>query len=108
MLQRALDNTAQRLSVHAPIVMTPGLLKPTLTLGFYLYRRDNLGTGLHQFGIGQPSSAYLKVLKAHTNQHQVIAGGGATPSLADAVTLMAPDSVSLTATLARAWGPTRG
>ena len=38
MLQRALNDTARRLSVCAPIVATPGLLKITVSLGFFLGR----------------------------------------------------------------------
>ena len=82
----------------------PGLLKITPALGFHIYHRDNLRIGLHQFRISQQTSAAWKVVKAPANQHQVIAGGGAAPSLADAATLTAPDGVSLSATLAMAWG----
>ena len=38
-MQRALDDTAYCLSVRAPIVTTPGLIKLTLSLGFYLEHR---------------------------------------------------------------------
>ena len=41
-------------------------------------------------------------MKTQSDQYQVIVGGGATPSLADAATLTAPDSVTLTASLAMA------
>ena len=47
-LQCAFDDTTWRLSSRALIIVTPSLLKITLTLGFYLDHRDNLGTGLHQ------------------------------------------------------------
>ena len=103
-LQRALDNTARRLSARVPIVVTPGLLNLTLSLGFRLYHHSDLGTGLHQFGVGQHTSATWKVLKAHSDQHQVFAGGVAAPSLDDVVTLTAPDGVSLSATLSMARG----
>ena len=102
MLQRALDNTAWRLSIFAHIVVTPGLLKLTLALSFPLDHCYNLGTGIHHFGIDKHTSVTRKVLKARTYQHQVVSGGGAAPSLADAETLMAPDGVSLPATLAMA------
>ena len=46
MLHRALDDTARRLIIRAPIVATPGLLKLTLYLGFSIYHHNNLGTGL--------------------------------------------------------------
>ena len=99
-IQRNLDDIARHLTVRAPIFATPGLLKIILDLGLRLYHRDDLGTGLHQFEIGQHISVTQKVLKAHAVQHQVIVGGGGAPFLADAATLMAPDGVSLPSTLA--------
>ena len=105
-LQRALVYTAWRLSARMSIFATPGLLKLTLVLGFHLDHRDNLCIGLRHFGIGQHTSATWNVLKARLDQHQVIAGGGATPSLAHADMLTTPDSVSLTDTLTMARGPT--
>ena len=39
------------------------------------------------------------MLKTHANQYQVIAGGGAIPSLAEAKIMNAPDSASLPANL---------
>ena len=66
-LQRALDNTARHISVCAPIIETTGLLKLTLALIFSLDHRDNLGTGLHQFGLVNHTSAARKVLKFHAN-----------------------------------------
>ena len=107
-LQRALDNTTRRLNVQAPINATPGLLKITLTIGFRLEHRDDLGSGLHKFGIVQHTSASRKVLKVRSDQHQVIMGGSAAPSLADGATLAAPYGVSLSSTLAMAQGGTRG
>ena len=46
-LHRAYDNIVWRLSVHAPIVATPGLLKLTLALGLRIYHHDNLISVLH-------------------------------------------------------------
>ena len=54
--------------------------------------------------MGHYTYAAQKVLKARTDQHQLIMGGGATPSLTDAATLTAPYGVSLTNTLAMTWG----
>ena len=99
-----LNNAAWCLSIRAPIVATPGLIKFTLNLGFRLNHRDNLGTVLHQFVIGQQTSSARKFLKACSNQHQVITGGVAAPYLADEDTLIDPDGVSLPATLAMARG----
>ena len=48
----------------------------------------------------QHTPAARKVLKAQTDQYQVIKGGGAAPYLADAETLMKTDGMSLLATLA--------
>ena len=104
MLQRALDNTDFRLSVRMPTVAAPGLFKLTLSLGFYLDHWYNLEMGLHQFWLVHPTSTAQKVLKACVDQHQVIAGGGATPSLENATTLAASDGLSLLATLAMARG----
>ena len=47
LLQRALDNTAWRLSFRALIVATPGMLKLTLALGFLVDHRGDLDTGRH-------------------------------------------------------------
>ena len=106
-LQRSLDDTARRLSVHAPIVAMPGLHKLTLALGFWLDHRYNLGTSLHQFKIVQHTSAARKMLKDRANQHKVVAGSGAAPFLSGAATLTAKDRVSLLATLSMAWGGPR-
>ena len=54
----------------------------------------DLGIGIHQFGLGQHTSAARKMTKARADQHQVIAGGGAAPEL---------DGVSLPATMAISW-----
>ena len=48
-LQRAVNNTARRLSVRSTIVAMPGLLKITLALGFCLEHHNDLDLGLHQF-----------------------------------------------------------
>ena len=103
-LQRSLEDTAWRLSVRAPIITTSGLLKLALALGFLLEHRDDLGLGLHQFGIGQHTSSAGNMFKARANKYQVIAGGGAAPSLADAATLTVPDGVSLPYNLAMVRG----
>ena len=103
-LCRDLYNIAWRLSVRAPIIATPGLLNLTLELGFYLYHQYDLGMGLHQLGLVQHTPGACKVLKARADQHQVIAGGGAASSLADAAPLTSPDDVTLPATLVMALG----
>ena len=76
----------------------------TQVLGFHLYHQDDLVMSLQQFGLGKQTSAAWKALKDDANQHQVIAGGGAAPSLSDADTLMVPCSVYLPDTLSMAWG----
>ena len=103
-LQRDLDDKSRRLSIRAPIVATPGLLKIALEIDFHLEHRNALGTGLYQFRIGQHTSAARKVLKASADQHQVIAVGGAAPSPAYTAMLTATDGVSLTSTLDMARG----
>ena len=65
----------------------------TPTLGFRLKHRDDLGRGLHQFCLGKHTSTAIKLIKACTYQHQVIAGGGGTPTLEKAAYLTAPDGV---------------
>ena len=104
MLQMDFNDTASCLSVCTPIVTKTGLLKLTLSLGFFIYHCNNLGTGLHQFGLGQHTYATRKVLKARADQHQVIIGSGADPYLADTAKLMAPERVSLLAILAMKQG----
>ena len=74
----------------------------SLTLVLLLKHRANLGTRMHQFFLGQHTSAAYKVLKDRVDQHQVIAGGGSAPTLADAAYLTAPDKVTLSETLAMA------
>ena len=94
-LQSAFDNTARRMSIQAPIVMTPSLLNTTLSIGFHIYHRDNLGKGIHQFYLWHQTSTTRKVLKDRVDQHHVISGGGGAPTLADSAYLTAPDRVSL-------------
>ena len=50
------------------------------------------------------TSAARKVLKARADQHQVIVGSGAAPSLADNAMLTAPYGASLTDTMTTARG----
>ena len=107
-LQRDLYDTTRRLIVQVHIISTPGMLKITLVLGCRLEHCNDLGSGLHKFGIVQHTSASRKVLKVRSDQHQVIMGGSAAPSLADGATLAAPYGVSLSSTLAMAQGGTRG
>ena len=56
-LQKAFDNTAQRLSIRAPIGVPTGMLNLNLALGLRLEHRNDLGSGLHQLGLGQHTSA---------------------------------------------------
>ena len=96
MLQRAFDGTSQCLFVCATIIATQSLLKMDLALVFRLNHRYNLWAGLYQFLLGEHTSAAWKVLKAHVDQHQVIAGGGGAPTLADTSYLTAPYGFTLT------------
>ena len=105
-IQRALKDTSWILSIRTPIVATPGLLKLTPSLGSCLDHHKDLDTGLHQFVIVQHTSTTRKLVKFCADQHQVIAGGGAAPSLADTAMLMKIYCVSLSSTLAMAQGPT--
>ena len=58
------DLLGSNLTIHTPTVATSGLIQLTLSLGFLLDHCDNLGMGLHYFGIGEHISAARKVLKA--------------------------------------------
>ena len=86
-LQSNFDDMERRLGVCAPIVVTPGLLKTTLSLSFRLNPRYDLGTGLHQFCPGQHKLATRNIIKAHVYQSQVIVDGGGDPTLVDAADL---------------------
>ena len=86
-LHYAFDDTTRKLIFHVPIIATPGLLNMDLAIGSLLYHMDNLGMGLHQFGLIQ---------KARVDQHQVIAGAVGAPTLANAAFLMVPYGFSLT------------
>ena len=48
-LQRALNKAAADLSLRAPTVATPALLKMVLGLDFCLASKDDLSSGLHAF-----------------------------------------------------------
>ena len=62
------------MSVRTTNLATHGLLKMNLTLGFHINHIHNLGMWLHQFCLGKHNSAARKVLKAYSDQNQVIAG----------------------------------
>ena len=83
------------MSVFTYIFATPSLLNMTLALGFCLKHRDNMGMVIQQLCIGKNTSDTRKVLKARTNQHQVIAGSGGTPTMEDAAYLTVPNGFSL-------------
>ena len=74
----------------------------TLYLSSRLDHRDDLGMRIQQFYLGKCMLASRKLLKAHVEQHQVIAGGGKALNLANAAYLTDPDGVSLPKTLAMA------
>ena len=79
--------------------MTSSLLKMTFTIEFFLDYRDNLGMGIHQFFLGQHTSAARKVLEVRFNQHQVIEDGGGAPTLSYATYLTEPYEVSFPETV---------
>ena len=83
------------MSVRTTNLATHGLLKMNLTLGFHINHIHNLGMWLHQFCLGKHNSAARKVLKAYSDQHQVIAGINGSPTMVDAAYLTVPDGVSL-------------
>ena len=67
-LQWEFNNAARWLGACAPIVVTPGLFKMILALSFCLEHRDDLGTGIHMFFLGQHTSDSRKLLKDHIDQ----------------------------------------
>ena len=103
-LQRYFNTTDRRLRIRTPIVATPGLLELGLALGFHLDHRNDLVAGLHQFGLFQHTSDTWKVMKARSDQNQVIAGGVATTFLSNAAATTAPEGISLLSTLVMALG----
>ena len=75
----------------------------TLFSSLNLDHRDNLGTKLHQFCLGNSSETTQKIMKARVDQHQLIVGGGGGPTLVDVVDLTPPNGVSLLETLFMLW-----
>ena len=55
----------------------------TLSLKYFIDQRDNLGTGLQQFCLGQYTSATKNILKSRVDQYQVITGRGKYLTLYD-------------------------
>ena len=51
-LQRVLNKAATDLSLRAPTVATPALLKMVLGMDFCLASKDDLSSGLHAFALG--------------------------------------------------------
>ena len=94
-LQRALNKAAADLSLRAPTVATPALLKMVLGMDFCLSSKDDISSGLHAFTLGQHNAARRKLLKTRADRHNLMAGGHAAPSLADAEKLVAPDGMTI-------------
>ena len=94
-LQRALNKSAADLSLWAPTVATPALLKMVLGLDFYLAIKDGLSSGLHVFTLGQHTAARQKLIKTRTDRHNLMAGSHAAPSPADTKELVASNGVTI-------------
>ena len=94
-LQRSLNKVVADLSLREPTVTTTALLKMVLGLYFYLSSKDDLSSGPHAFTLGQHTAALRNLLKTRTDRHNLMAGGHAAPSLADAEKLVAPDGVKI-------------
>ena len=90
-LQWVLNKAAADLSLLAPTVTTPALLKMVLGLDFCLVSKDDLSSGLHAFTLGQHTAAHRKLLKTCRDCHNLMAGGHAATSLADAKELVASE-----------------
>ena len=94
-LQRVLNKAATDLSLRAPTVATPTLLKIVLGMDLCLASKYNLSSGLHAFTLGQQTAARRKLLKTRTDRHNHMAGGHVAPSLTDAEKLVASDGVTI-------------
>ena len=94
-LKRALNKAATDLSLRAPTVATPALLKMVLGLHFCLARKYDLSSGLHAFTLGQHTAARRKLLKTREDCHNLMAGRHVAPSLADSEELVAPDGMTI-------------
>ena len=94
-MQRALNKAAADLSLRVPTVATPALLKMVMGLDFCLASKDDLSSGLHAFTLGHHTTACQKLLNTRVDRHNLMAGGHAAPSLADAEELVAPDGVTI-------------
>ena len=93
--QEAMNKAAVNISLRAPTVATPALLKMLLGMDFCLASKDDLSSGLHAFTLGQRTAARQKLLKPRADRHNLMEGGHAAPSLADAKELVAPDGVTI-------------
>ena len=94
-LQRSLNKAAPDLSLRAPTVATPALLKTVLGLEFCLASNDNLSSGLDALTLGQHTAARQKLLKTRADCYELMAGGHAAPRLADAEELVPLDGVTI-------------
>ena len=87
-LQRDLNKASADLSLCAPTVATTALLKMAMGLDFCIASKDDLSSGLHAFTLVQHTAARRKLLKTRADRHNLMAGGHAAPSLADAEELV--------------------
>ena len=66
-LQRALNKAAADLSLRAPTVATPALLKMVLGMDFCFASKDEISLGLHAFTLVQHTAAQRKLLKTRAD-----------------------------------------
>ena len=66
-----------------------------LRLDFCLASKDDLSSGLHNFTLVQNTDARQNLLKTRADRHNLMAGGHAAPSLANAKELVASDRVTI-------------
>ena len=83
---------------------TLGIINITPPLGFRLCQWVNLGNIIHQFFLGQHTSAVCKTLKVRSVQRQAFVGGEFVTSLLDSVSLIATYGLSLPGTFLIAQG----
>ena len=94
-LQRAFDRTAEEMSLCAPTIATPSLLKLVLAIGFRMESRDDLTMGLHPFVLGKHTATVRKFICRQVDRYAMVASGTGASSLADVDILSSPDGVTL-------------
>lgn len=95
-LQDAFDQELELVPVSTvPCVLTPALLQKVLKGQWAMAQRDDLSHGINPFLLGYRAPAEREAQQHRANFHQLILEGSASPSLADATMMLAPDTVQI-------------